>query len=90
MASYLIKYLDGETETVQADTLEDFGVQYVGYAEGVAVAFIPTCNVRSVVRLGALSKRGEGDFEQFRQQTQDEIAVAHDGVANALRVSRRT
>jgi hypothetical protein len=51
MATYLISYLDGDTETVIAATLEPSGGQYVAWAgDGSASAYIPISNVRSVVR----------------------------------------
>lgn len=50
MARYLISYLDGETETVTADLLEYVGAHYVGYRANEAIAYIPTDNVRSVIR----------------------------------------
>ncbi|MCX5407499.1 hypothetical protein OHA37_27000 [Streptomyces sp. NBC_00335] len=59
MASYLIKYLDGEDEVVQAETLERFGDQYIGFTDGASVAFIPRGNVRSIVRQDASDERGE-------------------------------
>jgi hypothetical protein len=50
MARYRIIYTDGETETITADTLEPSGGQYIGWADGSAVAYIPAGNVRSIVR----------------------------------------
>jgi hypothetical protein len=51
MASYRISYTDGETETVEAHTLEPSGSHYVGWAaDGSASAYIPVVNVRSIVR----------------------------------------
>jgi hypothetical protein len=52
MARYLISYLDGETETITAASLEPSGGQYVAWVgDGSAAAYIPMGNVRSVVRL---------------------------------------
>ncbi|MFH8804067.1 hypothetical protein ACH4F6_31515 [Streptomyces sp. NPDC017936] len=51
MARYLITYMDGETETINADNIEPSGGQYIGWAgDGSAVAYIPAGNVRSIVR----------------------------------------
>ena len=50
MARYRIAYLDGETETVNADLLEYVGGHYVGYRANEVIAYIPSDNVRSVVR----------------------------------------
>jgi hypothetical protein len=51
MASYRITYMDGDVETIVADTLEHSGGQYIGWAgDGSAVAYIPANNVRSIIR----------------------------------------
>ena len=51
MPRYLISYLDGETETVTAANLEPSGDQYVAWVgDGSAAAYIPSANVRSVIR----------------------------------------
>lgn len=51
MATYRISYTDGETETVEAHTLEPSGSHYVGrVGDGSASAYIPAVNVRSIVR----------------------------------------
>lgn len=50
MAGYTISYLDGDSQTVTADYLEPSQGQYVAFADGAAVAYIPIQNVRSVVR----------------------------------------
>jgi hypothetical protein len=50
MATYLIKYLDGESEIVTAANLEPSGGQYIAWVgDGSAGAYIPINNVRSVV-----------------------------------------
>lgn len=51
MAQYLIKYLDGESETITAASLDPSGSQYIAWVgDGSVVAYIPAANVRSIVR----------------------------------------
>lgn len=51
MAQYLVTYLDGESETITADSLEPLADQYVAWTgDGSAAAYIPADNVRSIIR----------------------------------------
>ena len=50
MPNYLITYLDGDSETIDADTMEPSGSQYIAYRNGCSVAYIPATNVRSITR----------------------------------------
>jgi len=52
MANYRIAYLDGETETIQADRSEyDLDARsLILYSDEQPVAWIPQANVRSIVR----------------------------------------
>ncbi|MFF8589953.1 hypothetical protein ACF061_00695 [Streptomyces sp. NPDC015220] len=49
MAQYLINYLTGDTDTIEADTVDEEGYQYTGYVNGKIVAHIPRANVRSII-----------------------------------------
>ncbi|MFE2047992.1 hypothetical protein ACFXAS_05755 [Streptomyces sp. NPDC059459] len=52
MAQYLVTYCHGDSETITADNLELSGNQYIGWAgDGSAVAYIPSGNVLSIIRL---------------------------------------
>ncbi|MYR28732.1 MULTISPECIES: hypothetical protein [unclassified Streptomyces] len=83
MAKYLIKYLDGESEEIEADALDLVrDLTYIAWgSSGWPIAFIPCVNVRSVVRI-------DPDAEGFRQQVQDEIAKAQRDLAEAIRRTR--
>jgi|GEM_PF-4597335 len=50
MARYTINYLTGDTDTIEADTVDRDASQYTGYASNEIVAHIPCNNVRSVLR----------------------------------------
>jgi hypothetical protein len=52
MAHYLISYLDGQDETIQADGVEfdSDARDYTFHTNGHAVALAPAANVRSIVR----------------------------------------
>jgi len=52
MATYLINYLTGHEETIEAKYIEPSGNQYIGWAgDGSACAYILIANVLSVVRM---------------------------------------
>jgi len=50
MAQYRIAYLDGNDETITANTVESDHGQYIAYRDGKPAAYIPAANVRSIVR----------------------------------------
>lgn len=52
MATYTINYLNGETDTVEADriTSDERPVDYTFSNDGQIVAVIPIANVRSILR----------------------------------------
>ncbi|WP_019357991.1 hypothetical protein [Streptomyces sp. AA1529] len=63
MPSYTINYLTGDTETIQADRVEEEGPQYTAYlgADGdgsVIVSHIPAANVRSIHHQDAKAVNG--------------------------------
>lgn len=53
MANYQVTYLIGETETIQADTIDPAQGQYIAYRDNTAVAYLPAVNVLSIVRQDA-------------------------------------
>ncbi|CAK7288664.1 hypothetical protein [Streptomyces misionensis] len=50
MPRYLITYLDPTEEQITADTIEPSNGQYIAYQDNKPTAWIPTANVRSIVR----------------------------------------
>ncbi|MEU2403417.1 hypothetical protein ABZ609_03690 [Streptomyces rubiginosohelvolus] len=58
MARYEINYLDGNTETILVDRVEEEGTQYTAYLgtnedHSEIVSHIPVANVRSIHRADA-------------------------------------
>ena len=53
MARFLVTYTDGDTETITAERIDSSGSQYIGWVgDGSVAAYIPSTNVRSIVRQG--------------------------------------
>ncbi|MFE6785182.1 hypothetical protein ACFVFF_23285 [Streptomyces sp. NPDC057680] len=51
MPQYLIKYLDGDSETLTAERVDASGSQYIAWVgEGSVTTYISAANVRSIVR----------------------------------------
>lgn len=96
MATYTINYLTGDTETVQADGLVRDDDEYRAYNEtdarnSVTVAWIPACNVRSVLRAEDEKRQypyEDGDIivlgpETFTDHTHE--AISHKGIGYTRR-----